>query len=154
MVTLAMRVRAGDDGQRAAWVEAQHHALVEHRRLFEEIADAAATQLAVLLRLRRATGKAVPVGKLQAFVHHMGEIAAVVGDAGLDLVRHRRGSDEIAPPDLDGIDADHARGAVEEPLDDVGRLRPSGAAIGMQRHGVGQHRPRDRVHGGDVVHAG
>ena len=80
-----------------------------------------------------ALGKAIPVGELEAFVHHMDEIAAVVGDAGLHLVRHGGGRNVIAPPDLDRVDADDARRAVEQLLDEKGRLRPPGAAIGRQR---------------------
>src|SRR6202140_1995452 len=102
---------AGEDGEHAARIEAQHHAVVEHGGLFEEITDAAAAQLAVLLRFGGALGKAVPVGDFQALVHDMDEIAAVIGDAGLDLVRHGGRRNEIAPPDLDRIDADDIGGA-------------------------------------------
>ena len=154
LVALAVRVRAGDDGEHAARIEAQHHAVVEHRGFFEEIADAAAAQLAVLLQFRRALGKTVPVGELEAFVHHTDEIAAVVGDAGLHLVRHGGRRNEIAPPDLDRIDADDARRAVEQLLDEIGRLRPPGAAIGRQRRGVGEHGLADGVHRRNLIDAG
>ena len=104
---------------------------------------------------RRAWGSRPSRLKLQAtFIHHMDEVAAVVGDAGLQLVRHGGFGDEIAPPDLDRIDADDARGAVEQLLDQKGRLGPAGAAIGRKRNGVGQHRPADRVHRRNLIDAG
>ena len=118
--------------------------------LFEEIADAAAAQLAVLLRLGGALGEAVPVGELEAFVHDLREFAAVVGDAGVVLVRHGARRDEVAPPDLDRIDADHVRGAVEQSLDQIGRFRPAGAAIGLQRRRVGEHGAPGGMHRRDV----
>ena len=84
----------------------------------------------------------------------MDEIAAIIGDAGLDLVRHCGGRNEIAPPDLDRIDADHVGGAIEQLLDQIGRLRPSGAAIGCERNGVGEHRPADAMHRRNLIDAG
>ena len=131
-----------------------HHAVVEDRCFFDEIADAAAAQLAVLLRFRCAFGKPAPVGELQALVHDAHELAAVVGDAGMKLVRHGGRGHEVAPPDLDRIDADHARGAVEQLLDQIGRLRPSGAAIGLQRRRVGEHGSPGGVHRRDLIDAG
>ena len=88
LVALAVRMRAGENGQHAARIEADDHAVVEHRGFLEEIADAAAAQLAVPLGFGGAFGETVPIGELEALVHHMREIAAVIGDAGLDLVRH------------------------------------------------------------------
>ena len=91
LMALAVRMRAGENRQHAARIEAQHHAIVEHRRLFQKIADAAAAQLAALFRFSGAFVEAVPVGELEALVHDMDEIAAVVSDAGLQFVRHGRG---------------------------------------------------------------
>ena len=101
-----------------------------------------------------ALGKAVPVGDFQALVHHMDEIAAVIGDAGLDLVRHGGRRNEIAPPDLDRIDADHFGGAIEQLLDQVSRLRPAGATIGRERNGVGEDSLADAMHRRDLIDAG
>ena len=98
--------------------------------------------------------EAVPVGELEAFVHDVDEIAAVVGDAGLRLVRHGGRRDEIAPPDLDRVDADDLRGAVEQLLDQIGRLRPAGAAIGRERRGVGEHGLADGEHRRNLIDAG
>ena len=155
LVALAMRMRAGNDRDGAARIEAEHHLLVEHRGLFQEIADAAAAQLAVLLRFRGAFGITVPVRELQALVHDVREVAAVIGHAGMrDLVRHGGGRDEVAPPDLDRVDADDASGAFDQLLDQEGCLGPSGAAIGRHRRGVGQHRFGDGEHRGNIVDAG
>ena len=153
-VALAVRMGAGEDRHHAARIEAQRHAVVEHRRLFEEIAEPAPAQLAALLRSGGALGKARPVRELEALVHHMREVAAVVGGVGAGLVRHLRRTDEIAPPDLDRIDVDHRRGAIEQPLDQVGRFRPSGAAVGMHRAGVGEHALPHRMQRRHVVDAG
>jgi hypothetical protein len=65
------------------------HAVVEDRRFFDEVADAAAAQLAVLFRFRSALGKAVPVRELEALVHHPHEVPAVESDSGLKLVQVR-----------------------------------------------------------------
>ena len=104
---------AGNDGQRTARIEADDHAVVEYRRLLDEIADAAPAQLAVLLRFGGALGKAVPVGELEAFIHDVDKIAAVIDQAGLNLVRHGRDRNHVAPPDLDRVDSNGERGAVE-----------------------------------------
>ena len=34
---------------------------------------------------------------------------------------------------------DIARGDIDQTFDNEGRLRPAGAAIGVDRHGVGEH---------------
>src|SRR2546427_1107110 len=44
------------------------------------------------------------------------ELTAVVHEAGRGNVRHRGGWNKISTPDLDGIDADHGRRAIEESL--------------------------------------
>ena len=98
--------------------------------------------------------KPSPIGELQAFVHHMSEVAAVIGDAGLNLVRHGGSRNEIAPPDLDDIDADDLGRAVEQLLDQKGRFRPPGAAIGRERNGVGEDGMRDGMHRRNLIDAG
>ena len=68
-VSLAVRMRAGDDGDRAARIEAQIHALVEDAALLDVVGHGAAAQLAapsrdfVLARL-----EALPVADLEALV--------------------------------------------------------------------------------------
>ena len=38
-----------------------------------------------------------------------------------------------------GVMLELARGGIDQPLDQIGRLRPPGAAIGAHRHRVGAH---------------
>jgi hypothetical protein len=90
----------------------------------------------------------------QALVHHAHELAAVIGDAGMKLVRHGGGGNEIAPPELDRVNTDHTGGAIQQLLDKIARLRSSGAAIRLQRRRVGEHRTSDGVYGGNIVDAG
>ena len=65
-------------------------------------------------------------------------VADVVLQRDRRLVRERR--DEVAPADLGRVDLHLARRGLDQPLDDVGRLGAAGAAIGVHRRGVGEHR--------------
>ena len=121
---------------------------------FEERGDAAAAQQAARLRLRAARGEAVPVGEGEALVEDLLERAAVVGLAELVLVRHLLGPDHVAATQLGGIELHLARRRVEQPLDDVDRLRPARAAVGAGRRRVRQHRLEVLVDDADVVDAG
>src|SRR5256885_7820753 len=58
-----------------------------------------------------------PVGMLERVVEISRGIAAVVGGAGGRLVGERCLGDEVAPADLDPVDAHLARGFVHQPLD-------------------------------------
>jgi hypothetical protein len=107
----------------------------------------------VFLRFASAFGEAVPIGKLQAFVHNAHELAAVVSDAGMNLVRHRRRRHEVAPPDFDRIDAENLGGAVHQLFDEEGCLRPSGSTIGRHRCSIGEHSLRSGMHRRYVVDA-
>ena len=49
------------------------------------------------------------------------------------------GLDEVGPPDLGRIHADLVGGDVEHPLDELRRLRATGAAIRADGRVVGQH---------------
>jgi hypothetical protein len=46
------------------------------------------------------------------------------------------GWDEVAPPDLDAIDAEIARRDIDQPLQHEGGFRTAGAAIGVGWHSV------------------
>ena len=81
------------------------------------------------------------------------------------VVRHLGGGDEIAPPKVDGIEAELPRRDVHQPLGDEGRLRAPGAAVGRARHLVGDDDApatperrdaieTDQVGGGDAGHDG
>ena len=81
-----------------------------------------------------------PVGERQRLVHCLAVIAVVVGNAEGGAIREFLRRDEIAPPDLDSVDAGLERGEIAESLHDEHRLRPARAAVGSRRHGVGQDR--------------
>src|SRR5262249_61926541 len=60
-VSLAVRMRSAEDGQRSAGIEAQLHAFVEDAAELDVVAHRAAAQLAVLLRSLLAPRIALPV---------------------------------------------------------------------------------------------
>ena len=70
------------------------------------------------------------VGKRDRLVEDRLELAGVVGRADRGLVRHGRGPDQVAPAQLDRIDAGDARGLVDELLEHIVGLGASGPAIG------------------------
>ena len=81
-------------------------------------------------------------------------LAGVVVGAGERREREGVGLEEVAAADLGRVHADLVGGHVEDPLDELRRLRPAGAAVGADRwccssiavDGV-------EAHLGDVVHA-
>ena len=102
------------------------------------IGDADAAALAALARLGAAGRKALPIGESQHPLHDLMVVAAVVDHAERVGVRHHRFRHEVAPAQLDAVDAGLARRQVDQPLHDEHHLGPAGAAIGAGRHGVGQ----------------
>ncbi len=95
-----------------------------------------------------------PVGERERLRHVGEEIAAVDIDAGGGAIGELRARDEIAPPQLDAIDAEPLGRDVEQPLDDEGRLRPAGAAIGRGRRAVGHDAAHAHMRRRDVIDAG
>ncbi len=83
-----------------------------------------------------------------------GEVAGIVDLAGRGRVRHRARCDEIPAPDRIDRHAELARGRVDQPLEHVSRLGTPGAAIGIDRHGVGEDRAHTAMEGADIVKAG
>src|SRR5215831_1587246 len=75
--------------------------------------------------------ESVVIGERQRLVDHRRELAAVDGRADGGLVGHRRRLDEVATAQLHRVDAGHARGLVDDALEDEVRLRPSGRAVGV-----------------------
>ena len=70
---------------------------------------------------------------LERAVEVAGELAAVVDAPALRLVGHLLRRDEVALADLDRTETGVAAALVDQPLDQIGRLRPPGAAIGVDR---------------------
>ena len=62
---------------------------------------------------------------------------AVVRDAGQRREREHVVGEEVAPAQLDRVDAELEGGVVDEPLEQRRRLRPPGAAVGAHRGRVG-----------------
>ena len=112
----------------------------------------------LLLRRLGALGKFLPVGDFHGPLHMRGEVAGIVDLPGRRLVGHRARRDEILAPDRIRRHPELARRRIDQPLDHIGRLRAPGAAIGIDRHGMGEHRADAAVEGLDVVetrqHAG
>ena len=135
-------------------IEPDFHALVENAAELDVGRDRAAAQLAASLALAPARGKSVPVGKLEALVHQLLELAAVVIVMRRRVVRQRLRLDEIAPAQLDPVDARDLRRALDQPLDQINRLGPAGAAIDRRRRRVGEYRTGADIDGLHVVQAG
>ena len=85
-----------------------------------------------------------PRRQLERRVEAALEVARVVRPAHRGLVREGVGPDEVAPPQLDRVDAELARGQVDQALDQEGRLGPPRAAVRPGRHLVRRARRRPR----------
>ena len=154
-MALALVLAAHQQGRVAAWVKADlGEFLAGSRRLLDRVGNAAAAQLAARFGLVATCREAGPIGFRQCFLLVGGEIAAIVIEVQRGLVRHRRGRDQVFRPQFDRVEAQFARGVVDQALDDIGRLGPSGAAIGRGAVGVGHHRQHRDVGCRDVISAG
>ena len=69
-------------------------------------------------------------------------------------VRERLRLNEIAAPNLDGIDTGAPRHHLDDPLHRVGRFRTTGAAVRGDRRGVGDDVTEPRHYLGDLVATG
>jgi hypothetical protein len=96
-----------------------------------------------------ALAEALVVGKLHRLLERGVIVAGVVGHDHRRLMREVL--DEVALAQFRGVDAHFTGAHLGQALDHEGRLRPPGAAIGVDRHGVGVDRVdlaidlRDRV---------
>ena len=114
-------------------------------RGLEITAKADAAQPAAGLAGGAARREAGVVRLLQGLVHDRGEFAAVVDRAVGRGVGEGAGRDEIAPAQGHRIEPVFGRGLVHQALDHVGDVWPPGAAIGRDRHRVGEHQRGARV---------
>ncbi len=122
--------------------------------LLDRIGEADAAELAVPPRLVAALGEAGPIGQLQHLLLVRWKVAAVVVQAKGILVRDLRRRDQVGAAQFDRVMAQFARRVVDQPLDDIGRLRPSGAAIRRGAVGVGHDGQHRDMGCRDVVDAG
>ena len=167
-MALAVAVRAGEHRDAAGRMHADVGALVQARARAERAhhrgrrdaagleigGNADAAQLAARLRRRAPCLEAGAVGRLQRRVQRRLVVAAVVLQRHRRLVRERVGGNEVLPPQLDAVHAGVVRDHVHQALQQERRLRPAGAAIGVHRHGVGEHRLHLAVDHRGLVNAG
>src|ERR1051326_6961929 len=140
-VPLAVRARTRQHGDLAGALDAHRAALeASAAARLDERRDADAGELAALARRVALGDEPVVVGELYRLVERFFIVAGIVLDAGRRLIRKLFGSDEVLPPDLHPIDAQIARGLVDQPLDIEHRLRPARAAVGTGRNGIGEYR--------------
>jgi hypothetical protein len=109
---------------------------------FEIGRNADAPQLALRLGVGPPLLETGKVGPFQRHLQRRLVVAAVILQRYRSLVGEGVGRDHVLAADLDAIHLHLARRLVDETLEQIGRLRPPGAAIGVDRHGVGV----DRVH--------
>ncbi len=82
-----------------------------------------------------AFAEALIVGERQRLLQRGLIVAGVVGHDHRSLMRER--PHEVLAPQLGRVLADFPRADFDQPLDDEGRFRPPGAAIGVNRPSVG-----------------
>ncbi len=105
-----------------------------------------------LFGLAPARLEAVPIGDAHGEVHVLLVAAAVVGHADRVAVGHGFRPHQIAAAQADAVDGEFFRRDVDQPFDGESHLRAAGAAIGLRRNGVGEHRERaQRGHRNGVV---
>jgi hypothetical protein len=121
---------------------------------FDIAGDAAAIEQSFFLCCFLARGKAVPVRKFRGTLQHMRECTAVVHLTDGIGIGQLRGLDVVQLADRARIHADLARSRVHQPLDDEHAFRPSRAAIGADRRGVGHDSLDLVVHQRQVIDAG
>ena len=95
-------------------------------------------QLAVFSRIRLTSGEIRKHRPIQSRIQRRVVVAGVVLQRDRRLIREV--ADEVAPAELRRVDLQLARRGLYQALDDVGGLGPAGAAVGVDRRGVGEHR--------------
>ena len=83
-------------------------------------------------------------------------VAAVPADHRVAIRRVRKlvGADQVEPAQFERVDAERLGHRIHRALNDVGRLRPAGAPVSVDRRRVGRDQPHLGVERGDVVVAG
>ncbi len=152
LVTLAVAVRAGEDRDLPGGMHAHLARFEQPGARAERSRDVGRREpagldiggepqpalLAALRRLFLALGKTGDVRHLHRALEAGVVVAGVVGERDRRGVRER--VDEVPAPDLVLRDLHLVRRRRHQAFDDVGRLGPARAAIGIHRRGVGEHR--------------
>src|SRR5215831_10902569 len=168
LVTLAVIVRSDQHSDLARRVDANSCAFVEPAagaKLagdtgggkptgFHISAHTDAAQLALPRRLRLTRGEAYPVREVCSLRETSFRVAAVILHHHGRLVGIGFLRDHVAAANLDPVNAYLGRRDIDQPLKYKGRLRPSSAAIGVNRHGVSEDHLDLAVDGRGGVDAG
>ena len=149
---LAVAVRAGEDTDRAGRIDPHRGRFVEpgtradgaDDRAGRDTAgldigrDADAPQLSLVGRGFAPCFEAVVIGFLQRDLQGRLIVAAVVLHDHRRLIGEGVARDEVPPPDLRPVYPGDARRLIDDALDKISRFRPPGAAIGVDRYGMGE----------------
>ena len=153
---LAHRVHSGHHVDKAVGFDGDGDAFFQRiaARPLQKGGDTQATHLAFGFGLRGACLKTAPVSQRQHLVHHMFKTATVVDLAHRVGVGHLLGLDEVAPTQLDAVNAGLACSFIHQAFDIVDRLGAARTTVRASGRGVGQHRLEVVVNHPDVIHAG
>ena len=171
LVTLSVGGGAGVDGDGTGGVDAHVGALPQSGLSAQRADDRRGRETASLdvgretdpeLPAAGAVGAAgrllaaqvVVADHLERAVHRRRVVARVVRERDLGLVREGVRRHEVSLANFDRPQTSRVAGEVHQPLDDEGRLRPSGAAVGVDRRGMGEDAGDMAVDRRDVVLAG
>jgi hypothetical protein len=105
----------GDDAHGAARIETDFHAIIHDAAELDIGRHGTAALQSAPFALSAPRGKTVPVGEREAAVHQLLEVPAVVVVMGGRMIGQLLGPDQIAPPQLDAVDAGDLGGAFHQP---------------------------------------
>ena len=152
LVSLAVRLGPEDQRNPAVGIEADFSAFVRRAaRGLEKAADPEPAQPTA----RRRTGAprcVIGVASVRQRVIEIGGKAPAI-DCHAERAAMGESGDHIAPAQAHRITADPARGDIDQPLDQVIGLGLAGAAIGVDRHRVGEGAAHLHEDGRDRVDA-
>ncbi len=154
---LADRGAAGDELDRARRIDADPCAV--HRpepALLDKDTDPGADQFTGFAAAAQLGLQPIPADPRQCLVEQQRVVAGIVDDLCAErferpMERHFRRRDQVAPPDLHGIEAEPVGDRVDQPLAHESTLEPARRAVGRGRRLVGQAKPADRSVGRDAV---
>ena len=167
-MALAMRVAAGQDGHAARRVDAHlsHFILTAETALLGQhlgrphaagfhIEGKAQSQILAAREGRLfALLERGKIANLISALEQLVELADIIGPQQRRLVGKGVGRNEIAPPDLNPIDIHLARRRIHRAFENISAFGPSGAAIGIDRHRVGEGGARAAMDSAHLVGAG
>jgi hypothetical protein len=111
----------------------------------------AASQQAAGLRRGAPRREVAPAGRLRGTLSHGLEVAAVVGEHQAARVRHLGGVDHVSQAQLERIQPQFARRALDDAFNAVRRFGPPGAAVRAHRDRVRQDSGHVHVECADLV---